>query len=139
MTRAGPAGAVAVAADGRCLGLELTDQGFDFSVLSGFRTRLVAGGARRLPLEPLLARLKEAGLVMPGMRQRTDSTHVLARVRNLNRLELAGEAVRAAVEALAAASLSGWPGSSTAGARRGSSSGLPTPGHPTTVKPLAIW
>jgi transposase len=90
-----------------CLGLELTDKGFDFSVLSLFRARLLDGGAGRLPLDLMLARLKEAGLVMPGMRQRTDSTHVLARVRNLNRLELAGEAVRAALEELAAAE-PGW-------------------------------
>ena len=54
-------------------------------------------------LDLLLGRLKEAGLAGPGMRQRTDSTHVLARIRDLNRLELAGEAVRAALEALAAA------------------------------------
>ena len=41
------------------------------------------------------------------MRQRTDSTHVLGRIRDLNRLELAGETVRAALEALAAAA-PGW-------------------------------
>jgi hypothetical protein len=58
-------------------------------------------------LDLLLARLKEAGLVKAGGRQRTDSTHVLARIRDLNRLELAGEAVRAALEALAAAA-PGW-------------------------------
>ena len=51
----------------------------------------------------LLARLADLGLVKPGGRQRTDSTHVLARLRGLNRLELAGESVRAALEALAAA------------------------------------
>src|SRR5260370_25769788 len=34
---------------------------------------------------------------------RTDSTHVIAAVAALNRLELAGESVRAALEALAAA------------------------------------
>jgi transposase len=90
-----------------CLGLELTDSGFDFSVLSLFRARLLEEGAGRAPLDLLLARLKDAGLVVPGMRQRTDSTHVLARVRNLNRLELAGEAVRAALEAAAAAG-PGW-------------------------------
>ncbi len=95
-----------------CLGLELTDPGFDFSVLSEFRGRLVAGGREKLLLALLLRRLGEAGLVGPGMRQRTDSTHVLARVRELNRLELAGEAVRAALEALAAAA-SGWLASVT--------------------------
>jgi transposase len=90
-----------------CLGLELADPGFDFSVLSEFRSRLVAGGMEKVLLEALLARLAEAGLVGAGMRQRTDSTHVLARIRELNRLELAGEAVRAALEALAAAA-PGW-------------------------------
>jgi transposase len=90
-----------------CLGLEITDQGFDFSVLSEFRARLLAAGAGQRPLELLLARLREAGLVAAGMRQRTDSTHVLARIRDLNRLELAGESVRAALEALARAE-PGW-------------------------------
>jgi len=53
--------------------------------------------------DALLARLRELGLVGAGGRQRTDSTHVLGRIRDLNRLELAGESVRAALEALAAA------------------------------------
>jgi transposase len=90
-----------------CLGLDLADQGFDFSVLSEFRARLVAGGQERLLLEVQLRRLAAAGLVAAGMRQRTDSTKVLARIRDLNRLELAGETVRAALEALAAA-VPGW-------------------------------
>jgi transposase len=86
-----------------CLGLELDDEGFDFSVLSEFRSRLVAGAMETALLEALLTRLGELGLVKAGMRQRTDSTHVLGRVREVNRLELAGESVRAALEALAAA------------------------------------
>ena len=90
-----------------CLGLELDDEGFDFSVLSEFRSRLVAGAMETALLEALLARLGELGLVGAGMRQRTDSTHVLGRIRDLNRLELAGESVRAALEALAAAA-PGW-------------------------------
>ncbi len=90
-----------------CLGLALEDEGFDFSVLSEFRARLVAGGLELALLDLLLARLKGLGLVKAGGRQRTDSTHVLARIRDLNRLELAGEAVRAALEALAAA-VPGW-------------------------------
>jgi transposase len=95
-----------------CLGLELTDPGFHYSVLSEFRSRLVAGGMEKALLGLLLARLKELGLAEPGMRQRTDSTHVLARIRDLNRLELAGEAVRAALEALAAVD-PGWLASVT--------------------------
>ena len=90
-----------------CLGLALDDEGFDFSVLSEFRSRLVAGAMEAALLEALLARLGELGLVGAGMRQRTDSTHVLGRIRELNRLELAGETVRAALEALAAAA-PGW-------------------------------
>src|SRR6266568_5275831 len=86
-----------------CLGLELEDEGFDFSVLSEFRARLIAGNLELALLDLLLGRLKELGLVKAGGRQRTDSTHVLARIRGLNRLELAGESVRAALEALPAA------------------------------------
>jgi len=86
-----------------CLGLELADPGFEFTVLSGFRDRLLAGAAERVIFDALLGRLRELGLVGAGGRQRTDSTHVLGRIRDLNRLELAGESVRAALEALAAA------------------------------------
>src|SRR3954453_12836130 len=86
-----------------CLGLTLDDEGFDFSVLCEFGARLVAGGLESSIFEALLARLIARGLLGPGGRQRTDSTHVLAAIRSLNRLELAGETVRAAVEAPAAA------------------------------------
>lgn len=86
-----------------CLGLALDDEGFDFSVLSEFRSRLVAGGLEARIFELLLTRLGQEGLVKAGGRQRSDSTHVLAAVRSLNRLELAGETLRAALEALAAA------------------------------------
>lgn len=37
------------------LGLELSDSGFHYSILSEFRQRLVAGGAKRLLLERILA------------------------------------------------------------------------------------
>ena len=90
-----------------CLGLELDDEGFDASVLTGFRERLVEDGLERVIFDRLLERVKELGLVKAGGRQRTDSTHVLARIRDLNRLELAGETVRAALEALSAAA-PGW-------------------------------
>ena len=90
-----------------CLGLELDDPGFDFTVLSQYRTRLVTHGLEEVALEVVLARLGELGLVTAGGRQRTDSTHVLSAVRDLNRLELAGESVRAALEAIAVAA-PGW-------------------------------
>ena len=85
------------------LGLELEDPGFDASVLSEFRSRLVTGDLTCLALDALLERLAGLGLVRAGGRQRTDSTHVLGAIRALNRLELAGETLRAALEALAAA------------------------------------
>lgn len=46
-------------------------------------------------------RSKTQGLVGAGGKQRSDSTHVISAVRDLNRLELAGESVRACLEALA--------------------------------------
>src|SRR4051794_23128897 len=76
------------------LGLELTDPGFDFSVLCEFRARLLAGEAgERLP-EKLLDRCQAAGLLKARGRQRTDATHVLAAVRAMNRLELLAETLR---------------------------------------------
>src|SRR6266511_2964013 len=85
------------------LGLELADTGFDASVLSEFRARLAADDQTERLLQQLLARLRERGLLVGGGRQRTDATHVLAAVRELNRLELVTETLRAALEALAAA------------------------------------
>jgi transposase len=83
------------------LSLELTGPGFNHTVLSGFRTRLVVGQAEQLLLDTLLTRVRERGLLKARGRQRTDSTHVLAAIRVLNRLELVGEAVRHALNSLA--------------------------------------
>jgi transposase len=83
------------------LGLDLDDPGFHHSVLSDFRERLLEDGRADRLLDLALARLKEAGLVRERTTQRTDSTHVLAAVRDLTRLELVTEAVRAALEELA--------------------------------------
>ena len=83
------------------LGLSLIDPGFDHTVLSEFRSRLIEGGAERLLLDTLLQHLRDRGLVKARGRQRTDSTHVLAAVRGLNRLERVGETVRAALNELA--------------------------------------
>ncbi len=83
------------------LGLELTDPGFDFSILSEFRARLVADAAEDRLLTPLLKLFAARGLLKAGGRQRTDSTHVLAAIRQLNRLELVGETLRAALNQLA--------------------------------------
>ena len=83
------------------LSLELSDAGFDFSVLSEFRARLINGGAEELLLEKLLEWSRAAGLVKARGKQRTDSTHVVAAIRLLNRVELVGETLRAALNELA--------------------------------------
>src|SRR6267143_6957856 len=83
------------------LSLDLTDPGFDFSVLSEFRDRLLAGNAAEVLLEKLLERCRALGLLKARGQQRTDSTHVLAAIRVLNRLELVAETLRATLNALA--------------------------------------
>ena len=83
------------------LGLELESQGFDFSVLSEFRKRLVEKAAQEKIFNPILEKLQAKGLLKGKQKQRTDATHVLAHVRSLNRLELVGEALRVALNRLA--------------------------------------
>src|SRR5712692_5429171 len=67
------------------LSLELCDPGFDHTVLSEFRSRLIAGHAEQRLLDLLLERCREGGWLKAHGRQRTDSTHVLAKIRALNR------------------------------------------------------
>lgn len=83
------------------LGLELTDAGFDFSVLSEFRDRLIANAFEAQILTTLLNQFKALGLLKVRGRQRTDSTHVLAVVQNLNRLALVGRTLQYALNQLA--------------------------------------
>src|SRR4030095_16876245 len=83
------------------LGLELTDPGFDFSVLCEFRGGWLAGSASALLLDKLLARCRTMGLLTVRGQQRTDSTHVLAAIRVMNRLELVAETLRAALNEVA--------------------------------------
>ena len=85
------------------LNMELTDPGFDHSVLSEFRGRLIAGGAEERLLDDMLVRFKEKGWLKSRGQQRTDSSHVLGAVRHLNRLECVGETMRQALEAVAEA------------------------------------
>ncbi|MFD8747631.1 transposase [Streptomyces sp. NPDC059616] len=86
------------------MAMELDDPGFHHSVLADFRDRLTEDGRADRLLDLALARLKEAGLVRERTTQRTDSTHVLAAVRDLTRLELITEAVRAVLEEVAGTS-----------------------------------
>jgi transposase len=94
-----------------CLCLPLEDQGFDASVLVEFRARLLAGGAEQRLFEAVLTCLKEQGFVKARGKQRTDSTHVLAAIQVLNRLECVGETLRHALNVLATVAptwLQGW-------------------------------
>ncbi|MCX4460003.1 transposase [Streptomyces sp. NBC_01340] len=84
-----------------CLGLELDDPGFDFTVLSEFRGRVAEGDRADRLLALVVDRLAEAGLVRRRGRIRTDSIHVLVAVRRLNRGELVTETLRCALEDLA--------------------------------------
>ena len=109
------------------LGLELTDPGFDHSVLCEFRSRLLAGSAEERLLHKLLEACQARGLLKARGRQRTDATHVLASVRALNRLELVGETLRAALNELAI-----WPPTGCAPPLRrlGTSATAPHRGRP---------
>lgn len=83
------------------LRLELDNLGFDFSVLSEFRTRLVKGGGEQLLFDALLTHAKDRGWLKARGRQRTDSTHVLAVIETLSRLECVAETLRHALNVLA--------------------------------------
>src|SRR3954449_1690691 len=83
------------------LDLELDDPGFDASVLCEFRARLIEGAAEERLLGKLLEACQARGLLKARGRQRSDTTHVLAAIRTLNRLELVGETLRAALNELA--------------------------------------
>jgi transposase len=60
--------------------------GLPNTVLSEFRARLLAGNAEHRLLDLLLERCREGGWLKVRGRQRTDSTHVLAKIRALNRV-----------------------------------------------------
>ena len=83
------------------LALPLDDPGFDYSILSDFRQRLLAAQAHDLILDPIVQLCRERGWLKARGKQRTDATAVLARVRALNSLESVGESLRAALNALA--------------------------------------
>ena len=83
------------------LGLALTDPGFHYSILGPFRERLLEGGQETLLFDQILAHLKAHNLLKGKHQQRTDSTHVVAAVRHLNRLECVGETLRRVLDDLA--------------------------------------
>jgi transposase len=85
------------------LGLDLTDPGFDHTILSEFRRRLVEHQATSRLFDVVLERLQALGVITARGRQRAASTHVLGAIRALHRWELVGEVMRAALNALAVA------------------------------------
>jgi transposase len=93
------------------LSLELTDAGFDFTLLHDFRQRLLLhDGAQRL-LDTLLDTCKARGWIKTRGKQRTDSTYVVAAIRRLYYLECVQEAMRYALNQLSEAApqwVQGW-------------------------------
>lgn len=88
--------------DGKyALALELADPGFDASVLSEFRDRLLSGDPTPLRFERMLEVLRAHKRLKERGQARTDSTHILAAIRTLNRLECVGETLRHALNVLA--------------------------------------
>ncbi len=83
------------------LSLDLHDPGFDFTLLHDFRQRLLAHNAAQRLLDTFLIACKASGLIKARGTQRTDSTHVLAAIRTLNRLECIIEAMRLVLNRLA--------------------------------------
>jgi transposase len=83
------------------LSLPLDDEGFDASILTDFRQRLVTHAAQDRLLEPILRVCRERGWLKAGGKQRTDSTFVLANVRGLSSLESVGEGLRTALNEIA--------------------------------------
>jgi transposase len=93
------------------LSLELSDPGFNFTLLHDFRERLVRHEGAQQLLDRLLETCKARGWIKTRGKQRTDSTHVLAAIRTLNRLELVLETLRAALNQLSEADATwvrGW-------------------------------
>ncbi|GGV27687.1 hypothetical protein GCM10010260_80220 [Streptomyces filipinensis] len=84
------------------IGLELMDTGFDYSVLSEFRSRLLSGEKAGEVFDLVLRLARERGLLKTAGRQRTDSAKVLGAITGLNRLALVGESLRSALNSIAA-------------------------------------
>src|ERR687884_691152 len=85
------------------LSLDLSDPGFDFTLLHDFRQRLLAHEAGQRFLDTFLAACKAHGWIKARGTQRTDSTHVLAAIRTLHRVECVLEAMHDALNPLSAA------------------------------------
>lgn len=89
------------------LHLPLSYKGFDASVLSEFRERLISNKAERLVFDKVLEKMKTEGMLKGRAVQRTDSLMILSAVKKLNRLELVMETMRLALEEIAIQDM-GW-------------------------------
>src|SRR5437899_1412847 len=85
------------------LSLDLHDPGFDFTLLHDFRHRLLAHDAAQRRLDTFLTACKARGWMKTRGTQRTDSTHILAAIRTLHRLECVLEAMHYALNQLSGA------------------------------------
>jgi transposase len=74
------------------LSLDLPDPGCDFTLLHDFRERLLAHDATQRLLDTFLTACKARGWINARGTQRTASTHVVAAIRHLHRLECVLEA-----------------------------------------------
>ncbi|RPJ51170.1 MAG: IS1182 family transposase [Acidobacteria bacterium] len=91
------------------LDLEWEDTGFHPTSLVVFRDRLLDGEAERIGLDAVLNRLVDKGLVRKRSKQRIDSTHVLANVSKMSRLEATREAMGVCLEDLCKQNPEGLP------------------------------
>jgi transposase len=82
------------------LHLPLDYRGFDFSVLSEFRDRLLEGQAEGRVFEKLVEQIRKLGLIKEHGKQRTDSIAILTKVRRLCRVETVVETLRLALVAI---------------------------------------
>jgi len=77
--------------------LKLVDAGFNHFVLSEFRDRLLKGSAEEQILDLMLKRFQTGGFLKGHGQQRSDSTHVVAAIREMTRVEFLGETLRYAL------------------------------------------
>ena len=77
------------------------DQHERFVDVSEFRSRLVTNGAEARLFQIMLTHFEERGLLKARGKQRSDSTHILAAIRQLNQLELVHETLRHTLKELA--------------------------------------
>ena len=82
------------------LHLPLDDSGFHYSDLCNFRKRLHSRNKEALIFDQLLEKIRALGYLKKRKHQRSDSTHVLAKVCHLSRLENLSEGLRLALGAI---------------------------------------